>query len=139
MEWMPEAVTAALHASGGYPFFVQSCGKFIWDYAKSSPITIEDAEVGIAFARREIDAGLYLARWNRATKAQRQILRAMASEGEGATVATADIALMLGKKRGDISVPRDQLIKKGLIYAPERGLVSFTVPGMVDFINRQPD
>lgn len=30
-------------------------------------------------------------------------------------------------------------MKKGLIYAPERGLVAFTVPGMVDFINRQPD
>jgi hypothetical protein len=139
VEWASEAVDAALEASGGYPFFVQSCGKFIWDYAKTSPITLEDAEVGIGFARREIDAGLYLARWNRATPAQRQILHAMASAGEGATVPTADIAAKLGKKRGDISVPRDQLIKKGLIYAPERGLVAFTVPGMVDFINRQPD
>ena len=32
---------------------------------------------------------------------------------------------------------RDQLIRKGLIYASERGYVTFTVPGMDEFINRQ--
>ena len=45
----------------------------------------------------------------------------------------------MGKGRGsDISVARTELIKKGLTYAPERGLLAFTVPGMHDFILRQP-
>jgi hypothetical protein len=45
----------------------------------------------------------------------------------------------MGKPRtSDISVARDELIKKGLVYAPERGLLAFTVPGMHDFIDRQP-
>jgi hypothetical protein len=139
VEWTDDALGVALDASGGYPFFLQTCGKFVWDYARTSPIALEDADTGVTFARQEIDAGLYLARWNRATKNQRHILRAMANAGEGANVLTADIAAALGKRRGDISVPRDQLIKKGLIYAPERGLVAFTVPGMAAFVERQHD
>jgi hypothetical protein len=35
-------------------------------------------------------------------------------------------------------VARDQLIKQGLIYAPERGHIAFTVPGMAAYILRQP-
>ncbi len=37
----------------------------------------------------------------------------------------------------DLSVARNELIKKGLVYAPERGLLAFTVPGMHQFIARQ--
>ena len=33
---------------------------------------------------------------------------------------------------------RDQLIKKGLIYAPERGHIAFTAHGMAAYILRQP-
>jgi hypothetical protein len=32
---------------------------------------------------------------------------------------------------------RAGLIFKGLVYAPEHGLVAFTVPGMANFISRQ--
>lgn len=46
----------------------------------------------------------------------------------------SDIAKTLGRPRtSDISVVRNELIKKGLVYAPERGLLAFTVPGMSDF------
>jgi len=34
---------------------------------------------------------------------------------------------------------RANLIAKGLIFAPEHGVVAFTVPGMADFIQRQPN
>jgi hypothetical protein len=36
-------------------------------------------------------------------------------------------------------LPRANLISKGLIFAPEHGIVAFTVPGMADFIQRQPN
>jgi hypothetical protein len=45
----------------------------------------------------------------------------------------------MGKARtSDLSVSRNELIKKGLLYAPERGLLAFTVPGMHEFVARQP-
>jgi hypothetical protein len=33
-----------------------------------------------------------------------------------------------------LSVPRDELIKKGLVDAPERGVLAFTVSGFHEFI-----
>lgn len=137
VEWSEAALEEVLEASAGYPFALQSCGRFVWDHAIDSPISADDALVGLAMARREMDAGIYLSRWNRATPVQRQVLRAMAEHGEGADVPTADVATALGRRRGDLSVPRDQLIKKGLVYAPERGLMAFTVPGMAEFVLRQ--
>jgi hypothetical protein len=57
----------------------------------------------------------------------------MAELGEE-PVRTAAVAGYLGKPAGNLSVARDQLLKKGLIYSPDRGLVSFTVPRFGEFI-----
>ena len=44
----------------------------------------------------------------------------------------------MGKSRvSDISVARTEVIRKGLVYPPERGFLAFTVPGMHEFIERQ--
>ena len=44
----------------------------------------------------------------------------------------------MGRSRtSDISVARVELIRKGLVYPPERGQLAFTVPGMHDFVTRQ--
>ena len=60
----------------------------------------------------------------------------MALEGE-TLVPTRSVAQRLEKRPNEVTNIRDQLIRKGLIYAPERGYVTFTVPGMDEFINRQ--
>jgi hypothetical protein len=66
------------------------------------------------------------------------VLYALASLGGDEAATVADIARAMGRPRtSDISVARNQLIKKGLVYPPERGLLAFTVPGMHDFIGRQ--
>jgi hypothetical protein len=139
VEWEAEALGAALDTAQGYPYFLQSIGKHVWDNARSSPIQTEDVEVGLQQARREVDDGLYRSRWERATPAQRDVMRALATIGGEEAASVADIAKALSKPRtSDISVARNELIKKGLVYAPERGLLAFTVPGMHDFIDRQP-
>lgn len=77
-------------------------------------------------------------RWERATPAQRKLLTGMAKlQGDNA-VEVGELANHLGKSRtSDLSVARQELIKKGLVYAPVRGLVAFTVPGMADFVLNQ--
>jgi len=139
VHWSAEALDRLDEFSGGYPYFVQTGGKYAWDYAAESPITAADAEAGLVQARREVDAGLYRARWQRATPQQRQIMRAMSDLAADGPVAMAQVADAIGRERNELSVPRDQLIKKGLVYAPERGLIAFTVPGMADYVSRQPD
>ena len=139
VEWIPEGLASAVDTAGGYPYFIQAIGKHVWDNARTSPISLDDVEVGLAAARQEVDDGLYRSRWERATPAQRDLLRALAALGGENSAAVADIAKAMGKSRtSDISVARNELIKKGLTYAPERGFLAFTVPGMHEFILREP-
>jgi len=137
--WKPAALQAVQAFSAGYPYFLQTAGKYVWDYAAASPFDVADAEAGLIAARREIDSGLYRARWQRATPAQRQVMRAMSDLTDDGPVSTAAVAQAVGRPRQELSVPRDQLIKKGLVYAPDRGLIAFTVPGMADYVRRQPE
>jgi hypothetical protein len=139
VEWDAEALRLATDTARGYPYFLQAIGKHVWDNARRSPIQVDDVEIGLREARREVDDGLYRSRWERATPAQRELMRALARIGAEEAASVSDIANTLGRPRtSDLSVARKELIKKGLVYAPERGLLAFTVPGMSDFIERQP-
>lgn len=105
--------------------------------AENGRIAMEDAKIGAAKARQEVDRGLYQSRWERATPAQREVMKAMAEDG-GSPSAIQDLVTHTGKSRtSDLSVSRRDLIKNGHIYAPDRGFVAFTVPGMADFIHRK--
>lgn len=131
-----EALELMMEASGMYPYFVQEFGSAMWESALKSPFTPEDAEAAITLGREKLDAGFFVARWQRATKAERRFLHAMAQDGEGPS-STGDIASKMGKKPTALGPARATLIDKGLIYSPEYGHVAFTVPGMAGFIARQ--
>lgn len=138
VNWAPIALTMAADVAGGYPYFLQAIGKHVWDNAISSPISSDDVTVGLHDARREVDDGLYRSRWERATPAQRELLRALADlAGDGTATVSALASRMRKARASDLSVARNELIKKGLIYPPERGILAFTVPGMHEFVRRQ--
>jgi len=130
------AVETLVEASSGYPYFLQEFGKAIWDIAPRSPFTKRDADNAVALGIAELDNGFFPARWERATQAERAYLTAMAS-GEDSDMTSGAIAERLGKTTQSLGPTRAQLIAKGLIYAPEHGVVRFSVPGMAEFIVRQ--
>lgn len=136
VRWSERATRLVLDSSGGYPYFLQVYGKSSWDYAESSPIDFKDAGVGIEAGHKELDVGFYGSRWERATPGQKTYLRAVAKDGDGPSL-SSEVAKRLRRRSSDVSVARDQLIKKGLIYAPDRGSIAFTAPGMADYIERQ--
>lgn len=136
-EFDPDALTGLYAVTGGYPFFVQAYGKAVWDVAPRSPITAADVGVAAPQAERDLAVGFFGSRFERATPGERDYLRAMADAAtlvapeeldEVASVATADVAAVLGKKPQSLSPARDALLKKGLIYSAERGRIAFTVP-----------
>jgi len=140
-EFHQEALEAMYAATGGYPYFIQAYGKVAWDSAPGSPITAADIRVAAPEAEAELAVGFFGSRYERATPGEREYLRAMADaaqvavesvEGPGLddseSVTTASVAAVLDRKPQSLSVARDSLLKKGLIYSGERGRIAFTVP-----------
>jgi hypothetical protein len=135
--WHPAAARLVAAEADGYPYFLQQFGQDTWNAAETSPITLADARVGVARGQLALDTGFFRVRWDRATPAERQYLRAMAVDGDAGST-TADVAARLGKSPRSLGPARANLISKGLIYAPDHGLVAYTVPAMAAFIRRQP-
>jgi AAA ATPase domain len=133
----PAALDALYVAADGYPYFVQAYGKVTWDVAATSPVTTADVAVAAPVAAGELAVGFFGSRYERATPAEREYMRAMALLGDE-PVPTAQVADELGRKPSSVSPARDSLIKKGLIYSSERGLIAFTVPHFGRFLRAQP-
>ncbi|WP_307240903.1 ATP-binding protein [Kineosporia succinea] len=145
-DFTEEALAAMYEVTAGYPYFIQAYGKGAWDVAPRTPITADDVKVAAPEAEAELAVGFFGSRYERATPAEREYLRAMAdvsadlppglSMGD-AGVSTSEIALVLGRKPQSLSPARDSLIKKGLIYSGERGRIAFTVPHFGRYLRRQ--
>ena len=88
-------------------------------------------------AEGELAVGFFGSRYERATPAEREYMRAMAAIGDDAG---ADLGG--GRRTRPQAVQRvagpGRLIKKGLIYSSERGLIAFTVPHFGRFLRSQP-
>jgi hypothetical protein len=137
VEFKPAALDALYAAADGYPYFVQAYGKVTWDVAAASPVSPDDVSVAAPEAEGELAVGFFGSRYERATPAEREYMRAMATLGDE-PVPTSQVADELGRKPSSVSPARDGLIKKGLIYSSERGLIAFTVPHFGRFLRAQP-
>ncbi len=137
--WEPAALDRARTFTAGYPFFIQVLGQHAWDLALGPRITDRDVVDAISDASAQIDAGLYTSRWQRATRAEQRLMQAIATcapDGGGARMSDLVVA-MAKEKVSQLSPARSNLIAKGLVYAPDRGELAFTVPGMAAFAARQ--
>lgn len=138
VEWEPNALEHVVVASGRYPYFIQQFGQETWNAAHGTSVELRDAHAGVAAGQGQLDNGFFRARWDRTTTAEKQYLRAMCPEGDEG-VGSRQVANRLERAIGSLGPARANLIHKGLIYAPEHGIVAFTVPGMAGFIARQHD
>lgn len=134
--WDGDAVDVVVEASGRYPYFLQQFGQDTWGAATGPQITRVDAEIGVARGTAQLDNGFFRARWDRATPGEQLYMRAMAPDGDEGS-ASGEVAARLKKNITSLGPTRANLISKGLVYAPEHGVIAFTVPGMAAFIDRQ--
>jgi hypothetical protein len=137
VEYDAEALDELYAQTDGYPYFVQAFAHATWDHAPASPITVKDVAVAAPEASAELTVGFFGSRYERATPAERDYMRAMADLGvqtDDHSVPTADVAAALRRKPQSLSPARDGLIKKGLVYSAERGTVAFTVPHFGKFL-----
>jgi hypothetical protein len=136
VDYEPDAVARALDWTAGYPFYIQQLGKHTWNLAKGSPITRADVQAAMPIAQAALDASMYEVRIQRVSNQERRYMRAMAELGKG-PYRSGDVATELGRKTSEVSMTRQRLIDKGLVYATEDyGQVDFTVPRFGEFMRR---
>lgn len=125
---------AVLRESAGYPYFLQEYGLELWNHAETSPITTADVDAVREIVTDSLARNFFGTRFQLATDAEQRYLAAMASLGEP-LYATGEVARAYGvKDQRGVSVHRDALIQKGIIWAPRRGRLDFTVPLFAEYL-----
>jgi hypothetical protein len=128
------AARRVVQESAGYPYFLQEYGLELWNHAEASPIASSDVEAVREIVTDSLARNFFGTRFQLATDAEQRYLVAMASLDEP-PYRSADVARAYGAKdqRG-VSIHRDGLIQKGLIWAPRRGQLDFTVPLFAEYL-----
>jgi hypothetical protein len=159
--WSPDGYTDVDRLSHGYPYFVQLYASEAWNEAeRTGTEEIGTAAVRVAEprVRSRVDVGLYAARYDRASPSEQKYLQAMArlweqSLGQRAPrdspipledyagsverVRSGDVARSLDQPPTAVGPIRDRLIRKGLLHAPQHGVIAFSVPGFADYVLRR--
>ncbi len=130
-----DALARLLSVTHRYPYFLQQWGSQVWNLAAASPIMLADVDGATPIAVAELDASFFRVRFDRLTPREKQYARAMAELGDGAQK-SGDVAAMLKRTTAQCGPVRDSLIRKGMVYSSEHGLLAFTVPLFADFMRR---
>jgi AAA ATPase domain len=122
----------------GFPYFIQEYGRELWNYAEHSPINRDDLDGARDIVNDSLARNFFGTRFEMATDTEQRYLAAMASLGDGPyPVAAVAKAYGVDDQRR-VSVHRESLIQKGLIWSPRRGRVDFTVPLFAAFLRDNP-
>lgn len=135
VEFADEAIELILSETEGYPYFLQVWGSHTWNHANSSPIAENDVINASKTAHAELDSGFYRMRLDRLTPRQTEYVQAMAGLAQE-PVKSSSVAKAMGLTVTQAAQFRKDLIDMGIIYPPDRGLCSFTVPGFGTYLNR---
>jgi hypothetical protein len=130
-----DAIDRIIDATHRYPYFLQEWGKYAWDVAVASPITVQDVDAGSHEVIAALDASFFRVRFDRLTPSEKRYLRAMAHLGPGPH-RSGDIAGVLGARVTSLAPRRSQLIDKGMIWSPTHGDTAFTAPLFDQFMRR---
>lgn len=132
----PDALTAIVDRTRGYPFFLQEWASVVWNNAEGPSITLSDVEESYAETLALLDDGFFKVRIDRLTKAEVQFVKAMAHLGDG-PYAMADIAKAMSRTLNSLGPARANIISKGMIYSTDHGYLDFSVPLFAEFMRRQ--
>jgi hypothetical protein len=134
VEYEEKAARQVVRESAGYPYFIQEYGLELWNHAETSPITVGDLETVREIVNDSLARSFFGTRFEMATDAEQRYLAAMAALGAPPYRSSAVAARYGARDQRGVSVHRDSLIQKGLIWSPRRGQVDFTVPLFAEFL-----
>jgi len=135
-----EAIAVICEESGGYPYFVQEWGSQLWNYVEREPISVADVNGVRSIVWSSLDANFFRIRMERVTASEKKFIFAMAAcASDDGVCKIADVAEALGVEINAVGPRRASLIRKGMVYSPGHGVLAFTVPMFVGFLNRNQE
>lgn len=127
-------------ASQGYPFMIQLVGYYTWQAAyrrlgrQPGVVAAEDVTQGIATAQSRFDGTVIEPALQRLPQSSIRYLVTMARCDRGGSARTSDIAERLGLEPSSTTSQRQRLIHEDIIEAKGRGLVSFVIPYLRQYL-----
>jgi hypothetical protein len=128
VDFEADAAHEVIRLAAGYPYFLQEYGRELWNAAETAPINMADVEEVRDLVKEQLARTFYGTRFDLASDAEQRYLAAMASLGPSPHSTVAVARAWGAESQRQTSPHRDSLIQKGLIWAPRRGQVDFTVP-----------
>ena len=141
--WQEDALARLLDLADGYPYFLQLYASEAWVVAgDAAAITRTHVDAAVDPVRRQLDAGLFAARYDRLSERERDYVDAMVTVMDAAAtpsnrVGSGPVADVLGATQGALGPVRDRIIRKGIIHSPTYGVLEFSVPGFSDYVRRR--
>lgn len=134
VKYAEEAARMVVRESAGYPYFLQEYGLELWNHSESESIDVEDVDDIREIVTDSLARTFFGTRFQLATDAEQRYLAAMASLG-APPYRSSEVARAYGAQdqRG-VSVHRESLIAKGLIWSPRRGQLDFSVPLFAEYL-----
>lgn len=141
VQWTADAAAAVLRGAHGSPYLLQLFADASWEAAgaaRGDTIPAEAAAQGLRRMQEQLQHGMFRGRWNKAGPVERDLLVAVAAAlRPDGTAALRDVLARTGRTAQQLSGARQRLLDKGLIEAPRRGALAFSMPGFEDFLAAQ--
>jgi len=131
-----DAQTAICAETRGYPYFIQAWGSELWNFIEREPITMEDVVKVRDAVWSNLDLNFFRIRMERLTPREREFLLAMTTD-EDVPCRVSDVAVRLNVPLSAVAPCRASLIRKGMVYSPQHGMLAYTVPLFGAYLRRK--
>lgn len=131
VRFAPGALYRAVALTRGYPFLVQLLGFHLFERAAATDGVVdgEDLDAVVPDVLSTLGQLVHEPALANVPQSQLDYLGAMAELQEGQSpVATGNIAAALGKRPQELTMARQGLIERELVYSPRRGYLNFLIP-----------
>jgi len=125
-----------VEATGGYPYFLQFFGAYLWRAVPAPEVTTIAYRGVEPSLLHELDTAFFDDRFDAATPPERDVLLAMARETAAVNLAT--IRARLPDSPGAAEFV-SRLVERGLIYRHGRGTYDFALPLFRSYLRRQAE
>lgn len=136
-----KSIETIILTSGGYPYFIQFICKEAYDALSQKIIDGVAVSVPIEAIVTKLDEDFFAARWLKATDRQQDLLKLIANLDKSEFTPKDILESVHSKTRpfkqaAQVIKMLGDLTESGLIYKNKRGVYSFAVPMLGDYIRR---